>query len=146
MSAKIPVPDAVNEVGMGDARIGIPCNLLPIGNQEHMLPKILSRRVEPTFESYTEGLTAWGSSYYLRALAIHGLSGHAKKLAHELAAGYAAGIVSGCEGTGAEYRSWEGLPTGYEGALIGTFGSLYAIAIEEGIFDAPNPEWWPVNG
>ena len=31
-------------------------------------------------------------------------------------------------------RTWEGLPTGYEGTLIGCFAPLYGIAIEQGLF------------
>ena len=68
-----------------------------------------------------------------------------EELAEELAAGYAAGIFNGGNGSGHEFRSWEGLPTGYEGTLIGCFGPLYAIAIERGVLKPSDPEWWPDN-
>jgi len=133
-------------VGAGDARIGIPCNLIPIREQDHILAKILNQ-IQPTFETYTDGsLSAWPATYYLRALAIHGLSDHSRKLAQQLSEGYEAGIFTGGNGSGNEFRSWEGLPTGYEGTLIGCLGPMYAIAIEEGIFQPQNPEWWPENG
>ena len=126
--------------------MGIPANLIPINEQDHMLAKI-QNQIQPTFETYTDGsLSGWPVTYYLRALAIHGLSDHSKKLARELTEGYEAGIFTGGNGSGDEFRSWEGLPTGYEGTLIGCSGPMYGIAIEEGIFDAPDPEWWPING
>jgi hypothetical protein len=111
-----------------------------------MLPKILNDNL-PTFETYTDGsISGWPATYYVRALSIYGLNERVKKLTSELADGYALGIFNGGDGTGHEFRSWEGLPTGYEGTLIGCFGPLYAIAVEEGIIEPHDPEWWPVNG
>ena len=132
--------------GPPTARIGLPCNLLPIREDDHMLPKILNDNL-PTFETYTDGsISGWPATYYLRALAIYGLHDQAQKLANELTEGYTAGVFNGGVGSGHEFRSWEGLPTGYEGTLIGCFGPMYGIAIEEGIFEPCKPEWWPVNG
>ena len=135
-----------DEVGPGTARIGLPCNLFPIREEDQMLPKILNDNL-PTFETYTDGsISGWPATYYLRALSIYGFTDRSKKLATELTEGYTAGIFNGGHGSGHEFRSWEGLPTGYEGTLIGCFGPLYAIAIEEGILEPPEPEWWPNNG
>jgi hypothetical protein len=132
--------------GPPDARLGLPCNLLPIPETDQKLPQIVNH-LQPTFETYTDGsLSGWPATYYLRALSIHGLRDEAKKLAIELADGYAAGIFNGGFGAGHEFRSWEGLPTGYEGTLIGCFGPLYGIAIEEGFLTPSQPEWWPENG
>lgn len=134
------------ETGPGDARMGIPLNLIPIREEDHMLARIL-KQIQPTFETYTDGsLSGSPATYYLRALAIHGLRDNAQKMAKEMAKGYAEGIFNGGLYTGHEFRSWEGLPTGYEGTLIVCFGPMYAMAIEEGIFDPPEPEWWPQNG
>ena len=77
---------------------------------------------------------------------LYGLKERAGKMAEEMAEGYAAGIFHGGAGTGHEFRSWEGRPTGYEGTLIGCFGPLYAIAIEQGVLNPSAPEWWPENG
>ncbi|MGQ9903014.1 MAG: hypothetical protein ACUVRU_01500 [Anaerolineae bacterium] len=89
----------------------------------------------PVFETYTNGsLSAWPATYYLRALSIHRLKEQTGQLACELDEGYAAGH---------EFRSWEGLPTGYEGTLIGCFAPLYAIAIAQGVIAPAEPEWWP---
>jgi hypothetical protein len=134
------------EVGPGSARMGLPCNLLPIREEDHMLAKIQNGN-HPTFETYTDGsISGWPATYYLRALSIYDFTDHSKKLADELKDGYVAGIFNGGNGSGHEFRSWEGLPTGYEGTLIGCFGPMYAIAIEEGVLEPPTPEWWPKNG
>ncbi len=144
--ALLALERAREELGPPDARLGMPCNLLPIPETDQKLPQILGQ-LQPTFETYTDGsVSGWPATYYLRALSIHGLRSHAQKLAKELSDGYAAGVFNGGTGTGHEFRSWEGLPTGYEGTLIGCFGPLYGIAIEEGFLTPPQPEWWPENG
>ncbi len=131
------------EAGPPTARMGIPCNLLPIREDDQTLPKILGL-AEPTFEKYTDGsLSGWPATYYLRALSIYGLRDRSRKLAGEMDEGYAAGIFNGGMGEGHEFRSWEGMPTGYEGTLIGCFGPVYAIAIEQGVLTPRDPEWWP---
>ncbi len=134
------------EVGPPNARMGLPCNLLPIREEDQMLAKILGNK-NPTFEAYTDGsLSGWPATYYLRALSKYGLTKQLKKTVDEMTNGYAADIFNGGAGAGHEFRSWEGLPTGYEGTLIGCFGPMYAIAIEEGILKPFDPEWWPSNG
>ncbi len=128
------------------ARMGIPCNLLPIAEEDQTLPRILGL-IEPTFEKYTDGsLSGWPATYYLRALSIYGLKDRAKKMAKELDEGYEAGIFNGGMGAGNEFCSWEGFATGYEGTLIGCFGPMYAIAIEQGVLKPREPEWWPAGG
>ena len=83
------------ESGADDARLGIPLNLIPIREQDHMLAKILNQ-IQPTFETYTDGsLSAGPANYYIRALAINDLTDRAKKLAQEMAAGFEAGIFTG---------------------------------------------------
>jgi hypothetical protein len=145
-TALLALERARQETGLPDARLGLPCNLLPIRSDDQMWSKILDS-LQPTFETYTDGsLSGWPATYYLRALSIHGLKEHARKLAKELSGGYAAGTFNGGNGSGHEFRSWEGLGTGYEGTLIGCFGPVYGIAIEEGILQPSNPEWWPETG
>ncbi len=134
------------EVGPPNAQMGLPCNLLPIREEDQMLAKIFENK-NPTFETYTDGsLSGWPGTYYLRALSQYGHKENIKKTIDELTHGYAAGVFNGGNRTGHEFRSWEGLPTGYEGTLIGCFGPMYAIAIEEGIIKPADPEWWPSNG
>lgn len=134
------------EVGPPSARMGLPCNLLPIREEDQMLARIFVDK-NPTFETYTDGsLSGWPVTYYLRALSKYGFTKQLEKTVDELRSGYAAGIFNGGNRSGHEFRSWEGLPTGYEGTLIGCFGPMYAIAIEEGIIKPADPEWWPYNG
>ncbi|MHB9132603.1 MAG: glucosidase family protein [Armatimonadota bacterium] len=133
------------KVGMGSACLGLPLNLLPIQPEDHILPQILGLP-QPTFEFYTDGsLCTQAATYYLRALSIYGFTDSAKKMAAELDEGFAGGYINGGIGTGHEFRSWEGFPTGYEGTLIGCFGPLYALAIEQGLLTPPEPEWWPAD-
>jgi hypothetical protein len=125
---------------------GLPSNLLPLSPLDHMMP-IIWGTPEPTFENYTDGgLYGFHASYYLRALSIYGLNEQAARLARELDKGLAAGNFNGGIGQGTEFRSWVGLPTGYEGTLIGSFGPVYGIAIQKGILKPFEPEWWPADG
>lgn len=125
---------------------GLPGNLLPIAAGDHMMPLIWGV-AQPTFENYTDGGTyGFNAGYYLRALSIYGLKEQAARLAAELEEGFAAGYFNGGMGTGAEFRSWEGLRTGYEGTLIGSFGPVYGLAIQQGLISPPEPEWWPAGG
>jgi len=134
------------KVGMTDGTLGLPANLLPIAPADHLLPNIWPTP-QPTFENYTDGgLYGFNATYYLRALSIYGLKEQAAKLARELDDGLAAGYFNGGMGMGTEFRSWEGLQNGYEGTLIGSFGSVYSIAIEQGLVRPPDPEWWPAGG
>ena len=133
------------ENGIASAFYGIPCNLLPLHPDDHILPQIMYS-VQPTFETYTDGsLSGWPATYYLRALSICGMKENARKMADEMEAGYASGYFNGGVGSGREFRSWEGLPNGYEGTLIGCFSPLYSIAIEKGLMTPPSPEWWPAE-
>ncbi len=133
-------------VGAGSATWGIPCNLLPFEAADHLLPQIMYS-TQPTFETYTDGsLSGWPATYYLRALSIYRLKDNAQKMADELEKGYAAGYFNGGVGSGREFRSWEGLANGYEGTLIVCFSPLYAIAIEKGLVNPAEPEWWPAGG
>lgn len=126
--------------------MGMPCNLLPISYQDHMLPQVQSQS-NPTFETYTDGgLSGSAATYYLRALSIYGLKEQAEIITSQLEQGYAEGYFSGGIGHGCEFRSWEGIPTGYEGTLIVCFGPMYPIAVERGLIKPDNPEWWPNNG
>ena len=62
----------------------------------------------------------------------------------ELEYGLAAGYFNGGLGMGTEFLTWAGLRTGYEGTLINNFLPVYALAIERGILEPREPEWWPV--
>lgn len=130
------------EVGLNTACMGLPFNLMPFDRSDHMMPKIMTK-ILPTFEFYTDGaLNGWTPTYYLRALSIYGFKEEARKMAAELNEGYALGMFRGGNGTGVEWRTWAGCPTGYEGTSTHCFASLYSVAIEFGLAVPKKPEWW----
>lgn len=132
-----------DEVGPDSANLGLPFNLLPIREEDHILAKARGW-TQPTFEHYTDGaLAACAAPYYLRALSIHGFKDRAQKLAEELEEGYLDGAFTGGIGSGVEFRSWEGVPSGYEGTFGPSFAPLYGIAIERDLVKPTEPEWWP---
>ena len=47
--------------------------------------------------------------------------------------------------SGKEFHTWEGMAIGYEGTMYSSFGSLYAIAVEQGVIKPFDPEWWPAG-
>jgi hypothetical protein len=105
-----------------------------------------SGELTPTFENYTDGsLSGWGN-YYIRALSIYNLKDQARRLAREMDEAYASGVFDGGNGSGTEFHSWEGMPNGYEGTMGCVFGTLYAIAVEQGILVPLEPEWWAAGG
>ncbi len=131
------------KVGLGSARLGLPCNLLPIDSEDQMITAYAGLNGQPSFELYTDGGASGSAGYYLRALATYGFSEGAGRLARDLDEGYAHDLFTGPIGEGQEFLSWEGLQTGYEGTLICRLDSLYAIAIERGVIHPTDPEWWP---
>jgi len=132
-----------NKVGLKSARLGLPVNLLPIPDADHMLPRI-SGAISQTFEMYTNGgILGQSATYYLRALSLYGSKTVARKMAEELAEGFAAGMFTGGDKTGREFLVWSGVPCGYEGTHICSVSAMYSIAIEFGIIKPTNPEWWP---
>jgi hypothetical protein len=143
-SALLNLEAARLQTGAVNGYFGLPSNLYPIAVDDHMMPLIWGTP-EPTFENYTDGGNyAANAAYYLRALSIYGLKDQAARLADELEYGLEAGYFNGGLGMGTEFRTWDGLRTGYEGTLIGNFLAVYALAIERGVFEPQDPEWWPV--
>jgi hypothetical protein len=138
-------------LGMESARLGLPFNLLPLKPEDHMMASVMKYYwTEPTFETFTDGSVSPSAiTYYLRALSIHGFSDSARAMAADLDAGFADGLFTGGAGMsfgrGNEFLSWEGLASGYEGTFGPTMGALYGVAIEQGLFSPPDPEWWPAG-
>ncbi len=133
-------------VGIESARLGLPANLLPIDLQDHMLPRMFGQ-IHQTFEFYTNGGIYPGiATYYLRALSRYGFQQNAHRIAEEMAEGYNAGMFTGQRGPGHEFLTWAGIPTGYEYVLAPCLAPLYSIAIELGVIQPPDPEWWPQGG
>jgi hypothetical protein len=125
------------------ARLGLPVNLIPHKFEDHYLPQSLGGS-QPSYEIFTDGgLSSNLAEYYLRALSEYGFKKEARQLADDFDRGYAEGVLSGGVGSGNEMRSWEGLPTGYEGTLICNNSPIYAVAVEKGFIKPLEPEWWP---
>jgi hypothetical protein len=123
--------------------MGMPVNLLPHRIEDQYFAEVIGTST-PTFELFVDGgLSAINTGYYLRALSTHGFKDQARRLADELDKGYVADFFSGGVGSGNEMRSWEGLPSGYEGTLTYNHGLLYAIAVEKNFIEPRSPEWWP---
>jgi hypothetical protein len=141
-----------DSLGLRSARMGLPFNLIPLKPEDHMLPVMENYGwTEPTFETFTDGsMSPSAITYYLRALSIHGFPERAQAMAADLDAGFAEGLFTGGAGgemgEGNEFLSWEGLTSGYEGTFGPTMGALYGVAIEQGLFAPPEPEWWPTGG
>jgi len=94
--------------------------------------------IRPVLHKYTDGgLSGVVGNYYLRALSIYSLKDRVAKLAMDLSEGYLAGMFTGGMGSGHEFRSWDGVPNGYEGTLIVCTTQVYVIAIERGVMKLP---------
>jgi hypothetical protein len=141
-----------DQLGLRSARCGLPFSLWPLDPADHMMPVFPGFLwTEPTFELFTDGSMSPGAvTYYLRALSTYGFKDRARRMARDLDAGFADGLFSGgagrSMGEGNEFLSWEGLASGYEGTFGPTMGALYGVAIEQGLFTPPDPEWWPQGG
>lgn len=125
--------------------LGLPLNLLPIKETDHMLPRLnKGYKLRPTYENYTDGaLSPFFSGYYIRALSANGLKKESGKIAASLEQGFADGKFHGGHGTGKEFTAWTGADSGYEGTFGPNSSPLYAIAVERGAIIPPAPEWWP---
>jgi len=124
-------------------RLGLPVNLIPHKFEDHYLPQFL-KGSQPSYEIFTDGgLSSNLAEYYLRSLSEHGFKKEARQMADDFDQGFADGVFSGGVGSGNEMRSWEGLPTGYEGTLTYNHGLIYAVAVEKGFVKPMDPEWWP---
>ena len=125
--------------------LGLPLNLLPIKETDHMLPRSSrNSALRPTYENYTDGaLSPIFIGYYIRALSANGFKKEAEEIVTSLEQGFADGKFHGPYGTGKEFMTWTGADSGYEGTFLPNSGPLYAIAVERGVITSPTPEWWP---
>lgn len=123
--------------------LGLPYNLFPTPYRDQYFWRLINGS-EPTFEMFCDGgMSTLLEGYYIRALAENGFKDTAHSLALALDRGYRARYFTGGMGSGAEMRTWEGLPSGYEGTLIYSLSALYAVAVEKGYLVPRDPEWWP---
>lgn len=122
---------------------GLPLNLVPIKQTDHMLSQSQRYQLRPSFENYTDGaLSPCLTGYYIRALSSNGFRKEAGTIAQSLEQGFADGRFHGPYGTGKEFAVWTGADSGYEGTFGPNSLPLYAIAVQQGIIKPPSPEWW----
>lgn len=133
------------DLGLADCPYGLPCAMKPIPEADQ--PKHMTAAATGAqFELFCNGaMVPATTEYYLRALAANGLKANARKLARDMEEGYLSDTVSPGMAEGAEFFSWDGLASGYEGTFGPNFGTMYALAIERRLFAPPDPEWWPAD-
>jgi len=132
-------------MGLVDCPFGLPCAMKPIPDADQFT-WITCAATGSQVELYCNGAMMPGvAEYYIRALSANGLKANARKLARDMEEGYLSDVFSPGLSEGAEFVSWEGLACGYEGTFGPNFGTMYAIAIERGLFTPPDPEWWPAD-
>ncbi len=133
------------KMGLSETPFGLPANLLSIPEADQ--PREVSAAASAAqLELFCNGAMIPATmEYYLRALATHGFKTRARKLARDMERAFLADAISPGMAEGAEFFSWEGFASGYEGTFGPNFGVLYALAIERGLFAPPDPEWWPAD-
>ena len=133
-----------NESFVSHALFGLPLNLKPIPEADHLLPQLWGKlKFTSTFGQYSDGAFSHIlTEFYLRALDIYGLKNESEKMCTEFEEAYRKGTLNGGLDSGVEIYTWEGIPSGYEGTFVVSFSALYAIAVHRGLIDIPNPEWW----
>jgi hypothetical protein len=110
----------LQRAGLPDFRLGLPGNLWRITDEDtaamqHNLP----------MGSYQNGgLTHSQARHFISALYRVGMHDEADQLLHELCASLGDGTAYGGCGSGVDWRTWDGAPSGYEGLLCDQFGML----------------------
>ncbi len=131
------------EAGLLSCDLGMACNLLPVPHGEHAMQGLRADSRD-AYGLYINGcLTPGLATWYLRALSVVGLTEAMDQLCRDLCRGFAADEFMGGIGSATEFRSWEGLATGYEGALVGIPHALLAVLRHLDPATVPAPEWWP---
>ena len=133
------------KMGLTETPFGVPVNLLSIPESDQ--PRDVSAAASAAqLELFCNGaMVPAMMEYYIRALATHGFKANARKLARDMEQGFLSDAVSPGLAEGAEFFSWDGFASGYEGTFGPNFGVMYALAIERGLFSPPEPEWWPAD-
>lgn len=133
------------KMGLTETPFGLPVNLVSIPESDQPR-EVSAAAASAQLEIFCNGAMVPGiMEYYIRALATNGLKANARKLARDMEQGFLSDVISPGLAEGAEFLSWEGFASGYEGTFGPNFGVMYALAIERGLFAPPEPEWWPAE-
>lgn len=139
------------ELGLNNFRWGLPSTLIPVRSGDYqggyMENPIWGKGVREDgadgFGIYCNGsLMLIAAYYYVRAMSVFGFEQVADQMCAEILEGHALGRLIGGIRTGTEFYTPEGVACGYEGALVGQFGVLLAIAQHRGWVETFTPEFW----
>ena len=109
---------SLNAAGFDSFDLGLPGNVFPIENDDmaafqHGLP----------FGGYQNGgITLSQARHFINGLAAAGMRSEADFLLDEMCKGLLFGSVIGGVGSGVDWKTWDGLASGYEGVLCDQLG------------------------
>ncbi len=125
-------------VGYEHFHLGLPGNLIPIRREDYaesVLGSPLWDDGRDSFQFYENGgATMSQAYYYLGALGIAHMPS-AERMGEEMLRAFEEGTAFGGIKSGVDWRTWDGLSTGYEGLLADQFYVLLAIAQNLGLAD-----------
>ncbi len=108
-----------------DYRLGLPGNLWPIPDADMAAPQ----HGLPMGSYQNGGATLSQARHFVRALYRVGMRAEADRLLEGMCESLGDGTAFGGCGSGVDWRSWDGAPSGYEGLLCDQFGVI-ALALE----------------
>lgn len=106
--------------GFDDFRLGLPVSLWPI--PDHDLATVMHGK--PFGRYMNGGVTHSQARHFVDALYSVGMTEEADRILLAMCASLADGSATGGQGSGLDWRFWDGSPSGYEGQLCDQFGVL----------------------
>jgi hypothetical protein len=127
---------ALADSGFDSYDMGLPGNVFPISNDDmasfqHWLP----------FGGYQNGgVTLSQARHFINGLAASGMNQEADFLLSEICKGFLYGNVIGGVGSGVDWKTWDGLASGYEGLLCDQLGVFQPLIrrYRAGSTESPN--------
>ncbi len=112
--------DGLINLGLWDLSLGLPGNIIPI-NDEDMAPAMHG---QPLGFYQNAGLTHSQTRHFVGALYQTGMQKEGDMLLNKLCQSLENGTAFGGCGSGVDWKTWDGRPSGYEGLLTDQFGIL----------------------
>lgn len=117
--------NALLDAGFDNFDIGLPGNVYNIPQKDLAWPQIIY-----PFGGYENaGVTLSQSCHFLRGMLAVGMEEEAKFVLTQMARGLCSGINIGGVGSGIDWQTWDGVPSGYEGFLCDQMGVI-AVMLE----------------
>ncbi len=117
--------DALNDAGFDSFDIGLPGNVYPIPQEDLAWPQT----VYPFGGYQNGGVTLSQSCHFIRGMLATGMKEQAYFVLRQMAKGLCSGISIGGVGSGVDWQTWDGVPSGYEGFLCDQMGVI-ALMLE----------------